>query len=94
MKHLIELIIFSKKNSNTVEALTEIENTSGDILKGSFNPNDLRDLQVLLDQPQKHVTPFETYISYQITTKVQIKIGKYDNVGYKLFLFNLLDQQS
>lgn len=39
-------------------------------MQRSFNPDDLRDLQVLLDQPQKHVTPFETYISYQVTTKV------------------------
>uniref|UniRef100_A0A0P6FKS1 Sorting nexin-30 n=4 Tax=Daphnia magna TaxID=35525 RepID=A0A0P6FKS1_9CRUS len=59
------------KNSNTIEALTEIENTSGDSMKGTFDENDLRDLQVLLDQPQKHVTPFETYISYQISTKTR-----------------------
>ena len=39
-------------------------------MEGTFNPNDFRDLQILLDQPQKHVTPFETYISYQVTTKV------------------------
>ncbi|XP_046636019.1 sorting nexin-7-like isoform X2 [Daphnia pulicaria] len=58
------------RNSNTIEALTEIEN-AGDLIlmKGTFNQNDLRDLQVLLDQPQKHVTPFETYISYQVSTK-------------------------
>lgn len=40
-------------------------------MKGTFDENDLRDLQVLLDQPQKHVTPFETYIRYaNINTKL------------------------
>jgi len=60
----------AQKSSNTIEALTEIEVSSGETLKRAFNPNDLRDLQILLDQPQKHVTPFETYISYHVSTKV------------------------
>lgn len=59
-----------KRNSNTIEALTEVQETSEDTMEGAFNLGDLRDLQVLLDQPQKHVTPFETYISYRVSTKV------------------------
>lgn len=74
-----------QKSSNTVEALTEIEETTGDKMEGSFNPNDLRDLQVLLDQPQKHVTPFETYISYRVTCKVAQMAWEYMMIILKPF---------
>ena len=71
-----------QKNSNTIEALTEIEETTGDTMEGAFNPEDLRDLQVLVDNPQKHVNPWETYISYRVTCKVILWI-------FEIFCINL-----
>jgi len=65
------------KISNTVEALTEIGES---LPEETFNPSDTRDLQIILDQPQKHVTPFETYVSYSIatkTTRAEYERGEY-----------------
>ncbi|KAI9565402.1 hypothetical protein GHT06_009194 [Daphnia sinensis] len=48
------------QNHSTLRQKTStIENTTGDSMKGAFNENDLRDLQVLLDQPQKHTRRIE-----------------------------------
>lgn len=33
------------------------------------SPDDVRDLQVRVDNPQKHLDPFETYISFRVTTR-------------------------
>lgn len=64
--------MYAQKNSSTIDALTEAQESLGETFERTFNPNDLRDLQVVLDQPQKHVTSFETYISYRVSTKVHI----------------------
>lgn len=39
---------------------------------------DSRDLQVKVDNPQKHLETLETYITFRITTRVSIIIIKYD----------------
>jgi len=65
------------KLSNTVEVLTEIEES---LPEETFNPSDNRDLQIILDQPQKHVTPFETYVSYSIATRTTR--AEYENQDY------------
>jgi len=65
------------KMSNTVEVLAEI----GEPLpEEAFNPSDNRNLQIILDCPQKHVTPFETYVSYSIATKTTRT--EYENQEY------------
>lgn len=35
---------------------------------------DVKDLQVRVDNPQKHLDPFETYITFRVTTKVSRRI--------------------
>ena len=62
-------------------------------MEESFNPLDIRDLQILLDNPQKHVTPFETYVSYRVTTKVHFLLIELSRVGIYCFLF-LIDYSS
>lgn len=40
---------------------------------------DSRDLQVKVDNPQKHLETLETYITFRITTRVSIAVTKYDS---------------
>jgi len=52
----------------------ETQDTLGEDAEGApseamFNTSSGSDLQMDVDNPQKHVTPFETYITYCITTK-------------------------
>ena len=46
------------------------EDAEGAPSEAMFNTSSGSDLQMDVDNPQKHVTPFETYITYCITTKV------------------------
>lgn len=45
-----------------MEALTEIEACGETVSEGVFNPEDLRDLQVLLDQVLHILSPFEIFL--------------------------------
>lgn len=47
---------------------------------------DSRDLQVKVDNPQKHLETLETYITFRITTRVSIAVTKYDSSHIRVTL--------
>lgn len=47
-----------------------------------YTPTETRDLFVTVDDPKKHVSTMETYITYRVSTKVIYQQGSCDTSGF------------